>query len=71
MNNFFSPTNLLGKIILAVFYGVCVFVILLIIAAILKQVPQAVGVADIITKFAAVLALLAGLASFFTGNRQV
>ena len=67
--NFFHPVNLLGRVILAVFYGVCTFVVLLIIAAILKQVPQAVDVANIIEKFAALLALLAAAAAFFTGGR--
>ena len=66
MNNFFSPSNLLGRVVLAIFYGVCVFVTLLIIAAILKLVGV-VTVADIIDKYAYILALLAALVSFFTG----
>jgi hypothetical protein len=60
--------GLLGRIVYAVAIGVVTFVVLLIIAYIIKLFPVVAGVGDILSKFAYLLALLAGLVAFFTGG---
>lgn len=67
----FGLTGLAGRVATAVFYGVVVFVIVYIVGIVLTQVPQAVEVGNFLKAWAAILGLLAGIASFFTGNRAV
>jgi hypothetical protein len=42
-----------------------------IIGIILSQVPYAGEIGDLLKKWAALLGVLAGIATFFTGNRAV
>jgi hypothetical protein len=65
----FGLQGLASRIATAVFYGVCVFVILYIVGIVLTQVPQAVEVGNFLKSWAALLGILAGIASFFTGGR--
>jgi hypothetical protein len=61
---------LISRLLWAVLYGICVFVVVLIIAAIFKAVGfEEVGA--VLDRFAAVLGLLAGLVTFFTGQRSL
>lgn len=69
--NFFHPSNLLGRLALALFWGVVTFVVILIIGTILVQVPYLAGVGDILKKFAVLIGVLAGVVTFFTGGRPV
>jgi hypothetical protein len=63
-------TPLITRILWAVLYGIVVFVVVLIIAAILSAVGLS-QVGAVLNRFAAVLGLLAGLVTFFTGHRGV
>ena len=60
--------GLIGRLVNAVLYAVIVLVVLLIIAVVVAHFDQAI--ADIINKFAYVIALLCGLVVFFIGGRH-
>lgn len=67
----FGLTGFAGRIAQAVLYGVLVFLAVFIIGIILVQVPQAVEIGNLLKKWAPLLGLLAGIATFFSGNRAV
>ena len=58
-------SGLLGRICNALLNAVIALVVLLILGAIISHFDAAVG--DIITKYAAIIALLVGLVTFFSG----
>lgn len=60
----FSGT--IGRAVYAVLVAVIVFVVLLILAALLRSVDG--EVATIVSRFAPILAILSGLAYFFVGH---
>jgi uncharacterized membrane protein YhaH (DUF805 family) len=67
----FGLSGLAGRIVTAVFYGVCVFVVIYIIGIVLTQVTQGAQVGEFLKSWAALLGFLAGLATFFTNSRPV
>lgn len=60
--------GILGRLVNAVLYAVVVLVVLLILAVIVAHFDQAI--ADIINKFAYIIALLCGLVVFFIGGHH-
>lgn len=63
-----SPT--LARIAWAVLYGLIVFIVCLIIGAVLNAVGLP-SIGAIMTRFAAILGILAGIVAFLTGHRAV
>jgi len=59
-------TGIVGRIATAVLYAVVTFIILLILAVIVGYFEA--GIAAIINKFAALIAVLVGVIVFFTGR---
>lgn len=62
--------NLTGwfpRLAYAILYAVITFVVLLIVAYVLRQFPPATGIGDIIERFAGIIALLVGIVTFLAG----
>jgi len=68
-------TGWLGRLVYAILVAVIIYIVILIIAYILGLFPMLTAVGNILTRFAYILALLAGLVTFLTGwnplNRPV
>jgi hypothetical protein len=60
-------SGILGKLVYAILVAVVTYIVILIIAYVLGLFPVLAAVGDILSRFAYVLALLAGLVVFFTG----
>lgn len=60
-------TGWLGKLVYAILVGVVTYIVILIIAYVLGLFPMLSPIADILKRFAYILALLAALVTFLTG----
>lgn len=63
----FGLTGLAARIVSALLVGIVTFIIILIVAYVLGLIPMLAGVGAILSRFGVILAVLAGLAAFFSG----
>jgi hypothetical protein len=63
----FHLNGILRRIVYAILVAVIVYIVVLIIAYVLGLIPMLAGIGGILTRFAYVLALLAGIVTFLTG----
>jgi hypothetical protein len=66
----FGLSGLAGRIAAAIFYGVIVFLITFVIGILLTNFGGLSEIGDLLKRFAPILGLLAGLASFFGGGHH-
>jgi len=71
MQNFWHPTNWLGRILLAVFYGFCVFLVIFILGMIVSKFATTADIGAFLEKWASLIGLLAGAVALFTGYKPV
>lgn len=65
----FNLSGIAGRVAYAVMYAVVTFLVVYIIGILLGNVSQAAEVGALLKTYAPLLGLLAGLVSFFAGNR--